>query len=493
LRIGTRITVTTSLLVAATLGVYGIVTLRSRQAELEAQTERQTREIAVALRVGIQARLTGNWEADAPALNEGLHRAGLPWEIALLDGTRPPAASAQGERLSRLLTARAPLSEVANVDGRRLFVHLEPIWMAVPGAPDRLMGALEVARDLAFVDRATSEEALRIGGSLIVLVMVLVLVVLYSTRRQIGKPIDKLLAGIDDVTKGDLSHVLLQEREDEIGALAARFNDMTQSLRDSQAETRRSVDDRLALEGRLRETSQLATIGQLAAEIAHEVGTPLNVVTGRARALAKKAEEPEAVHKNATIIAEQAARITRIIQRLLDVARRKVGEGERARVDLNRLGEGTIELLEYQLGSSRVEGRFRPLPGLSSIPGDRDQLQQVLLNLCMNAIQAMPEGGLLEVRLGRVARRRPGLERAPEQPYAYVEVIDTGVGIPEADRAKIFDAFYTSKSESGGTGLGLAVAHGIVKEHDGWIEVTPNDAAGRGTVFKVFLPLAAEA
>ncbi len=122
------------------------------------------------------------------------------------------------------------------------------------------------------------------------------------------------------------------------------------------------------------------------------------------------------------------------------------------------------------------------------MPGTRDQLQQVFLNLYMNAIEAMPSGGALEVRTARVARRRPGLEVAPEQGYTVIEVADTGVGVPEKERAKVFEAFYTSKGDSGGTGLGLAVAHGIVKDHDGWIEIDDHIEAGKGTVFRVFLP-----
>src|SRR5262249_5256790 len=152
------------------------------------------------------------------------------------------------------------------------------------------------------------------------------------------------------------------------------------------------------------------------------------------RAMAKKADDPAAVHKNASIIAEQAARITRIIQRLLDVARRKVGASERTLVELDRLATDTLELFEYQLGCERIEGRSRLDRELGTIPGHRDQLQQVLLNLYMNAIEAMPDGGVLEVRTRRVARRRPGLEVDPERRYAVLEVADSGVGISEKDR-----------------------------------------------------------
>jgi signal transduction histidine kinase len=236
----------------------------------------------------------------------------------------------------------------------------------------------------------------------------------------------------------------------------------------------------------------MATVGSIAAEIAHEVGTPLNVVTGRARAMARKADDPEAVQKNATIIAEQATRITRIIQRLLDFARRRVGDtGPMPMpIDLAELAAGTLEFLEHQLDANRVGAELVKDKDVGPVAGVRDQLQQVLLNLCMNAVQAMPTGGQLALRLSRVKRRRPGLELAPEQDYAVLEVADTGIGIADEDREKIFEPFYTSKSDSGGSGLGLAVSHGIVKDHDGWIDVLDNLPAGRGTVFKVFLPMA---
>jgi signal transduction histidine kinase len=489
-RIGTRITLTTSALVAATLAMYSLMSLRSRRADLEAQLAGQAREIATTLRVAMEQRPRDEWRGEALDLTARLASAGLPWHVELLDPPRESDDSPRAARLKRLLTLRTAVDDFARIAGRRTYVYLEPMFEQDSPVPERprILGAIELSRDTAWVDASMRDETWRVLVSVALLVAVVIVAVLVSTRRGISRPIEKLLAGIDDVAKGDLSHVLLAEREDEIGALAARFNEMTQSLRDARGETRRGVEERLSLEARLRATSQLATIGQLAAEIAHEVGTPLNVVTGRARAMAKKSDDPVAVHKNATIIAEQAGRIVRIIQRLLDVARRKVGADERATFDLTRLAQDTLELLEYQLGSARVETRAALDRSLGAIPGDRDQVQQVLLNLCMNAIQAMPQGGTLEVRTSRVLRRRPGLEVAPEQGYAVLQVADTGVGIREEDRDKIFEAFYTSRAGSGGTGLGLAVAHGIVKDHDGWIEIDERGDGRRGTVFRIFLP-----
>ena len=133
-----------------------------------------------------------------------------------------------------------------------------------------------------------------------------------------------------------------------------------------------------------------------------------------------------------------------------------------------------------------MEARFEA-PGDLVVPGDPDQVQQVCMNLILNAVQAMPDGGQLEVRVDRVVRRKEGLESSPPQNYAVLEVRDTGVGIPAADRERIFEPFYSTKADGGGTGLGLAVSHGIVKDHDGWIEIeSPTDG---GTIFRVYLPM----
>jgi signal transduction histidine kinase len=124
------------------------------------------------------------------------------------------------------------------------------------------------------------------------------------------------------------------------------------------------------------------------------------------------------------------------------------------------------------------------------VTGDADQLQQVILNLCLNAIQAMPDGGQLELHTLLQVRRRPGLDAAAPGRFVVLEVADNGAGIPPEDIERIFEPFYSTKSPSntdqGGTGLGLSVSVGIVKDHDGWIEC--ESEPGEGTIFRVFLP-----
>jgi signal transduction histidine kinase len=340
--------------------------------------------------------------------------------------------------------------------------------------------------------------------------ILLALLIWLSTRASITNPVKRLVEAIDDVTHGDLGRVILRERDDEVGDLADRFNDMTGSLREAREEILHGVDAKLALEARLRHSEKLATIGQLAAGIAHEVGTPLNVIGGRARTLERKSVDasltPGEVAKNAGIIATQTQRITKIIQQLLDFARRPAST--RTQVDLHSVAKDCLDFLEHQLATSRVEAKLRPFtidstrtdgsavallpPEHPIVQGDSDQLQQVCLNLCVNAIQAMPSGGSLELATRALIRRRPGLDAADPGRYVVLEVCDTGGGIPVADRERIFEPFYSTKqgegssSKGGGTGLGLAVSVGIVKDHDGWMEI--DNRAGGGTIFRVFLP-----
>jgi signal transduction histidine kinase len=320
-----------------------------------------------------------------------------------------------------------------------------------------------------------------------------------AIEQIVVRPLRRLLEGIDAVGKGDLSRVILAEREDQIGTIAGRFNAMTGSLREAREETERVAAARLGLEARLRQSEKLATIGQMAAEIAHELGTPLNVIGGRARAMARKVQklsetapgapgpDPGEVVKNATIIGDEVSRITKIIRQVLDFSRPRGPTV--TRVHLGSVVAEALEFLREPIQRQGIEVDVQTMPAPPEVPGDPDQIQQVCLNLIMNAIHAMPSGGKLRVATTRMVRRKGGLDLAPPAEYAALIIADSGPGIPAADREKIFEPFFTTKDQGQGTGLGLAVSHGIVKDHDGWIEV--ESPASGGAEFRVYLPCAA--
>ena len=191
----------------------------------------------------------------------------------------------------------------------------------------------------------------------------------------------------------------------------------------------------------------------------------------------KKASDPDAVKKNATIIAEQTARITRIIQRLLDFARRRVGPPEQREINLNLVTLSTMELLAGQLTAARVKSRLRRAEGLPRIAGDADRIQQVLLNLSLNAVQAMPDGGQITFQA----------QFSSSQSVVELTVIDTGKGMPPEVAAKAFRPFFSTKQ--GGSGLGLATTRKIIEAHGG--SITLQSEPGKGTKFTLRLPIAA--
>ncbi len=559
MKVATRITVATAMVVAIAAATYAMFDLRARGAERRMVLDREARAVANTLRFSLESQaaldvrdarykaeqlqreidelekqaaslppsgvdvvspVTSTLSPLRPQLDELTRRltaaraaAGLTSSLDLALAYRTPgeaqlrelSRATGGWRVTVISRARAqdpvglpptqlrrvrtlldlPQLTFADVEGDSFYASV-PVRSTAAGAEQQVVLAmLEISRSTEI--GASTEDLVRAIVLVLLIVSVTTVMVGALASRFVSRPITKLLRGIDDVAKGDLSHVILSERDDEIGAIATRFNDMTYSLRESRAETQRQNEATLALEQRLGQTEKLATIGQLAAEIAHEVGTPLNVIAGRARSIQRKSKDPDAVEKNAAIVAEQTARITRIIQRLLDFARRKVGHTERSPVDVGELMVTTIELLAGQFSNAKVRTRFERGASVPKVAGDQDRLQQVLINLLLNAVQAMPEGGLITVELGAAVRTRPGLEGNAEQSFVRLSVEDTGVGIPEGIRDKIFDPFYTTKEGQGGTGLGLAVCFGIVKEHDGWIEVDAAPTAG--TVFRIYLPV----
>ncbi|HET7504499.1 MAG TPA: ATP-binding protein [Kofleriaceae bacterium] len=487
MKVATRITMATAVVVALVSASYALFDLRSRRSERRAALEREARAVATALRFDVETQPSA-FRAPTEATLRDLQRAAGGWKVLVLPSTRVSTQPIGDETLAQIRRLNAMVlvpKQGGDLEGGQYFYDLPIRAASDRGGEPEIVGMLEISRSADVMD-ATTDDLWRVATLAVLTVGITTVMVGVFAMRLVSRPITKLLGGIDDVAKGDLSHVILSERDDEIGAIATRFNEMTYSLRESRGETQRQNEAKLALEQRLGQTEKLATLGQLAAEIAHEVGTPLNVIAGRARSIQRKSKDPEIVEKNAGIIAEQTARITRIIQRLLDFTRRKVGATTPAEVNLNDITYSTLELLAGQFASARIKVRFERTGQPTLVAGDSDRLQQVLINLLLNAVQAMPDGGALVVETGAVRRTRPGLEGSAEQDFVSITVSDTGVGIPADIKDKIFDPFYTTKEGQGGTGLGLAVVSGIVKEHDGWIDV--DDGKTEGTVFRVFLP-----
>jgi signal transduction histidine kinase len=246
--------------------------------------------------------------------------------------------------------------------------------------------------------------------------------------------------------------------------------------------------ERLAAMEQLRHADRLRTVGRLAAGLAHELGTPLNVVSGRAGLIASGKLEPDEILHSAATIKTEADRITEIVRQLLDFARRR--QPKRVALDLRIIARRTVELLQPLAAKRDIVVRLIDDEDPVSACIDQDQIQQVLTNLVMNAIQAVDSGGEVRLRLGSELRPDNGFADTEPSDYARIAVEDQGMGISEEQLEHIFEPFYTTKDVGEGTGLGLSIAHGIVQEHQGWIDVS--SSPGMGTCFTVYLPKESE-
>jgi two-component system NtrC family sensor kinase len=232
------------------------------------------------------------------------------------------------------------------------------------------------------------------------------------------------------------------------------------------------VTRREQMEEQMSQTEKLTSLGLLAAGVAHEVNTPLAVISNYLQILAKQMPPEDARHGLIEKIVKQTFRASEIVNNLLNFSR--TGAGELADVDVNRVVEETLSLVAHPLKTSQIHVVKQLSDGIPAVRGSANKLQQVFLNLFLNARDAMPSGGMLEVR---TAAHNGSVE---------VEVADTGGGIPREHIHKIFDPFFTTKPGGRGTGLGLSVSYGIIKEHSGKIDV--RSTPGRGTSFHVEFP-----
>ena len=239
---------------------------------------------------------------------------------------------------------------------------------------------------------------------------------------------------------------------------------------------------RLSALEELRHAERLNTIGKLASGVAHELGTPLNVIAGRAEMIATGRGDPAAIKGSAAIIGEQADRMSRIIRGLLDFGHRS---GTETRLEnLLQISEETAELLRVLANKASVEIAVTGRDTRSRV--NRSEIQQVLSNLLANAIQAMSTGGVIEVHVDDALATLPENGDRVQRPYACVTVSDRGSGIEPGILPRIFDPFFTTRSVGEGTGLGLSIAYGIVRDHGGALRV--ESVLGEGTKFLVYLP-----
>lgn len=359
----------------------------------------------------------------------------------------------------------------------------DTLYTLVPIVHDgKVARVVEVAESLVARDRHIRMLLLSIVGALLGALLISGAAVFAAGRVLVGRPITALVAKARRVARWDLSTPVEVAGRDELHDLAVELNIMARGLARERSRAEQEEQIRRETEAQLRHAERLATVGKLASGVAHEMGTPLNVISESARRIG---EGDRDVPRHVETITRQAARITEIVKSLLRFARRQ--PVARRRIDLREVVHRALPMLESVGGRKPVAITERCEVGEAPVEGDEEQLEQVLTNLVVNAVQAMPGGGRVTVGLDR-ARRAPPDNGAPLRDVVRLSVEDEGEGIAPEAVAHIFDPFFTTKEVGEGTGLGLSICFGIVKDHGGWIEV--DSTPGLGSQFAVYLPAA---
>jgi signal transduction histidine kinase len=300
----------------------------------------------------------------------------------------------------------------------------------------------------------------------------------------VGRPVHLLADKARRVGQGDFSGPLRLRQRDELAELATEMNAMCDRLVEANEHRAAEALARMAAQDQLRHADRLMTVGKLASGIAHELGTPLNVVGARAGMIADGETTPDESLAYARIIVEACDQMTKIIRQLLDFARPR--GPERTTEDVVRVAARTLALLEPIAAKKGVALALRGGGAPVTAELDAGQIQQVFTNLVVNAVQAT-DRGTVEVVVERERAMAPGDLGGAETECVSVRVRDEGSGIAPEHLPHVFEPFFTTKDVGQGTGLGLSVAYGIVREHRGWMEV--QSTVGRGSEFIVYLPV----
>jgi hypothetical protein len=296
---------------------------------------------------------------------------------------------------------------------------------------------------------------------------ILTVIIIHLSDKLINEPISELESKMRKLQDGNLNVRVNINRNDELGQLAKSFNLMVTKLDEAQ----RKIEEMHARE--IQRAQHLATIGEMAAGLAHEIKNPIAGIKGALEVIRDEMPEKNSHREIINEIIYQTSRIEEIIQNLLNYARPK--EPEIIYADINECIHNSINLVKTQFGGKEIKISFSPSKEIKKAYFDPVQIQEVLVNILLNSIQAIPSKGIIEIKI----------ERDSERNFFKIIISDNGIGIKKENLDKIFKPFFTTKHK--GTGLGLSICKRIIEKHNGMIEVESKE--GEGATFIIYLPL----
>lgn len=365
-------------------------------------------------------------------------------------------------------------------------------------AEQSILGVLDVQLTMEAVDEAFIEArryAFTLAVATILFAMLLIAAVVY---RAVYRPTTKLRRGTEALARGELDARIELDRSDELGVLAKSFNHMADSLKVADAELKawsQTLEERVRqkseelerIHSQMMQVEKAASLGRMAATVAHELNNPLSGILTSAKLAHKRVNrlmhdgpERQLVLDSLELIRSESNRCGTIVRDLLTYARQS--SHDLMREHLHQLVTRAFKLVDHHIELGGVETSSELTLSDDEIICDGDQIVQALIALMINSVEAMPDGGRLNVKTWAAETDPSG--------RVCLSVSDTGVGIPDEARERIFDPFFSTKDETKGVGLGLAVVYGIVERHEGSISVSSE--IGKGTTFVIELPRGSE-
>jgi signal transduction histidine kinase len=465
------------------VGVYGVLRIRVEQADLLDDHRRNVALAAKAIRIAVENALRDRQISDIHHLIFEMVRAQDEIDrIRIFDPMQKPILVSNPLAITDQMPS-AVLAEVIQTGQPAYFYERrgkQPVLyylLPLRASNGQVTGAIEIVHLAAAVEervRAAMWDVWLRVSALLALVALLTGVML---QRQVLRPLARLVEGIRRLGEGQAGPAVPVERQDELGRVAEAFNTMAGGLAEARQKLLAESERTLELERQLRQAEVLSVAGRLATGLAHEVGTPLNIISGRAEFVLQSLPAADRRREDLEVMIGQIDRISGIIRSLLDMVR--PSKPEIQPTSLATVVERLLPLLRHSAGRREVRLDAAIPDDLPAVLADPNQLQQVLINLVMNAVEVTPPGGRVQLTARERATGRPGLE---------LTIADTGPGIRPEVLPRVFEPFFTTKPPGQGTGLGLAICRDIIREHGGEIRLESRLKAG--TTVTVWLPSA---
>ncbi|HEY7317578.1 MAG TPA: ATP-binding protein [Candidatus Binatia bacterium] len=497
MNLGTKLIVSLVTVVVLTMTVHGYLSIQQDQETIKRELTVGMRGFSRLLQAGLNQTFAEHADRAATQkfIDTAAPRGNIHGVIVYDLAAKPVARSASlryGTDFPELdptpitkLDPRPVLKSGEGVDGY-IQQHRNLIYYRIETIVDpdnKPMGAFVLARQGYGTFAIIEQRRNRILMTTIVLVGLLSLLIPILVRRSVTRPIAALIRRIKEMAQGQREQSIEIKGHDEVASLAREFNLMCHQLQASHARLVDEQQEKLKLEQELRHSERLASVGRLAAGLAHEIGTPLAIIGGRAEYLLRRSRSAAELKDNLGVIRSQSDRIAAIVRQLLEFSRRR--EPVFQPVDLLALLDNVKYLLAHQLQEKNIRVAMQGFSGLPKVDADPDLLQQVFINLFSNSLHALGQGGV--VKIGAEITDH-GFSQAALATNRWLRISfeDNGVGIHPEHIDRVFDPFFTTKDVGEGTGLGLSVSYGIIQEHGGDIRV--ESEPGQFTRFMIYLP-----